>query len=413
MLLLLVALACSPSWDPTPTRTIDIRPTCGECSLALVKEAVIGTDSGGPRPIMTSGVVKVGDRYAVAPVSSRGVVAFFDRDARFTDSIRPRLADHHPQATVEVHGAAANGDIYLLADSSLVVLSSSRSQREIRLPFVPSRMVLGDRGEIVAAAHLRTPDHAGMPLHVISPSGKHIQAFGSFDGALALGSEERLQRVLARSRSGDVWAGDPYSRVVEQYDFRGRLKHRFIRPDDSERIHDDGQGVEGARELTKTKLVALVEDEDGRLWMLTQRLKPTALDLLPSLQGLRDVVDRQQQLYETVIEVLDPERGRLVASVRCDGMLSHFAESRTIAGMRVGPGDQWLIELWSPQLSRLSTARRQHARDAASDIRQCDPHRGFIADRFREESRIGQERLWSVSLQDPYSHWSSLPLVYQ
>lgn len=100
-----------------------------------------------------------------------------------------------------------------------------------------------------------------------------------------------------------------------------------------------------------TRIRDIHEDEDGLLWVLVMVPDERwAESLVSSPEGDR-IVDRNAS-YDTVVEVLDPGRGLLLASTRYDQYLTQFLEDGRVASyLEEGSDDAPAqILIWRPMV---------------------------------------------------------------
>lgn len=152
-------------------------------------------------------------------------------------------------------------------------------------------------------------------VRVVSPSGEEKLQFGPLGIRSANGSVSYEQRKTADSPSGGFWVypGTPYEALL--YDQQGGELLRFVR-----RVsHHPGLPLP-ARPSTQrprpTTVHALREDRSGRIWVSIVSGRPLSPD-----QPMPDLTHYLTYCCTSILEVIDPMGGALVASKPVDGAI--------------------------------------------------------------------------------------------
>jgi hypothetical protein len=167
----------------------------------------------------------------------------------------------------------------------------------------PVDVVFFPDGRTLQAFDLRSVDLAGVPLHLISPTGHITRSFGrTADDEQQVYTWEdayAVDRGLSRAAGGGIWAVRASRYAVERWDTTGVLRQRIVR--DVEWF-PPWTGQRGSAIAAKPLALCIDEDAAGRLWVLINS-KP----------------------YVSTIEVLDPRSGQVLASREVEFLTRHIA----------------------------------------------------------------------------------------
>jgi hypothetical protein len=338
-----------PSTSVVPVFIGDQR--CSACSIVVAEIGVIGNDS--LRPTLDAKVAADGDSLiAMAPLQGRQAVGLFDR----TGSPQRQLALPDGWRTISALLFADDGSLALLSEqrTRIVRMSAEGALRsEVAVPpnthrFLPA----GNR--TVVNAEVRTPDAVGLPLHVVSSSGSVTTSFGNADPTVLPREGYQWRRRLAPSQRGHVWSANPDSYSLELWDTRGRLLRQLVRKspwwDSASTGADPGLF---ASEKPRAELIAIWEDSSGLLWT---QVKVAAGDWsalsMDEIAGRRAAPFRLAQydeFFETVIEVIEPDGGTVLATLRFPGAVGLLLRGNLFAKWQ-----QTGAESYSLRLLRLS-----------------------------------------------------------
>lgn len=220
------------------------------------------------------------------------------------------------------------------------------------LPLSPeiTALALPD-GNFVFNSDVRTPDAIGQPLHLVSRNGSLVRSFGSAPRVPRPDVPFLMSRAIAKGARGTVWAAHRTDYRISQYGARnGEVLRTIVRDVDwfPPRMRPERPGAEVSIE-PEPFVFALQEDGAGRLWTLVA--VPDAnwrRAVAPPRPGSPhgNVLD-EQGFYDTVIEVIDPQSGQLLASKRIGPHLTQFV-APGIAGAIIEDEDGYpRLHLWT------------------------------------------------------------------
>jgi hypothetical protein len=145
--------------------------------------------------------------------------------------------------------------------------------------------------------------------------------------------------------NGRVWSAYRTQYVVELWDTAGALvktlarRASWFQPYVERRV--------GSGEPPQPWVMAIRENLEGQLLSL---VTVPIDDYTP--RGPRYDESRKDQLYDTIVEVIDTETGELVASERLPQYLLNFLDDQHVYGYRLSPDGNPLIDVWRLRLVR-------------------------------------------------------------
>ena len=313
---------------------IDLEPCRGSCSLSLVPEREYGEDSG-------DGMIEADAASAWLDASGRAYVVgeaaphvwVFGADGSFLTRIGRRGSG--PGEFQDI------GSLVITEDGVFSALDRGRGTiatfdwtgellREVRtegwlpmgletLPFESSL--------VLHAAHIPTPEQIGYPIHVVDlQSGAIRESFGSRTGDHPLGASLDARKI-ARGPGRSVWMADSDTYTIELWESNSvvrslrRVAEWFPQP----LPKWEGHGWE-ARPVPS--FVDMASD-DSLVWVFLY---------LPDDRWAEAGATRDFDLYyDTVIEVIDWRRGRVLASQRFDECFDNWLEPGLVGRLAVTP----------------------------------------------------------------------------
>ncbi len=203
----------------------------------------------------------------------------------------------------------------------------------------------------VVNASIRSRSLSGIPMHAIDAQGKLIMSFGSQDGVFKQDLQFSWMRRAAVVSDG-IWTMHVNEYVLEKWNKEGsRAKH----------IRRDAGWFEPwwtypAADLPSPPLgIGLDIDSNGRLWTVTLVPSSTQKAFRKIKTGERgatyaEYIDEEKS-FDSVIEILEPNTARLVASTRVDQKLLVVLGNQYYAGYRQGPDGIGFIDIWRATFS--------------------------------------------------------------
>jgi hypothetical protein len=364
LLLAVLLLGTSLSGDVAaqsyPTITVTDRTRCTTCSMVVTRGPIFGTDDGDGM-IEASGAVLSRDSrgrfYVLGNYPQQ--IKVYDARGRFL-----RTIGRSGEGPGEYKGISK---VIPITDDSLLVLDQVLARQTVldpeyrlvrtsTLPVGPEHeSVRMPDGSLVVSVPIFTPDRIGLPLHRIVQDGTIARSFGSETGLFRPDVPWLDRRAISGHDSVSVWSAYHTQYVIEQYAVRsGALLRRIVREADwfppNLRPLTKGQDPDQPQPF----LARVHEGTDGLLWILVSVPDPNWREAIRprGRQAPRHPSVRNEDGYKDyIIEVLEPETGRLLASHRFDRRVNLFGPG-LVGAVTVADDGAVRLETWRLQLTR-------------------------------------------------------------
>ena len=353
---LLMGLLADTSLGAQTSRTIPSTPACNSCSIEVRRIASLGNDSdpASARRFHVGVSRDSRGRYYVAPMADLAFIAVFDSTGRFLKQLGRRGKGPGEYQYVMMAHVGPNDSLYVLDEFNkrLTVLTPDHSVARI----VPVRGTLTHGfplpdGRFVAAGRFLTPERLGLPLHLLDSTGV-VRSFGATDPSVRSNEFQAQLRQIALARKGGVWSARMDRYEVERWTLDGeRVSHLAreaawfpawteysVRPPDIAR--------------PKPMLRAIWEDGEGRLWTVTEVAKDNWRAMRPDPGGEAKIppLDVYERTTEAMIEVLDVERGQVIASTRVPAYIRGMVSPGVLHALRSTPEGDTRVDIWQVTL---------------------------------------------------------------
>jgi hypothetical protein len=311
---------------------IEDRLVCPACKVEFTEE-VRFAELDGPGALLTEPSSVARDRFGRYWVVAHGQMlpAIFDRNGSFVRAVGRRGSgpgEFQGPYLVDI----LPGDSSLIMDAyagrAVVLTDDLRPARSVAVPTtdVMSAIVLTWPSAVVVNATIRTAARLGWPLHLLDLSGGTAaieKSFGHGNGELRPPSRAVGMQLLTASRANGFWAVEATRYRVSKWNDDGNLILSFQRS--PEWFPDISRGTRGGpTRKPHPRITAVSEDQRGRIWIFclvagpnwSQAWRKALVGTAGS--GELNVSSRPplNALYETMVEVVDPGRQRVVASQR-------------------------------------------------------------------------------------------------
>ncbi len=338
-----VFTATSAGADQSPAQSaITLEPVerCG-CQIVLTPDGTVGSGAeahGG----VTDGYFRRDSRgrYFHRNILDLSRILVFNEDGDFLGSFGGKGEGPGEFQWIQNFFVGAGDSIHVF-DQGLATYSvfapTLEHVRTVRVvPGVVRGFVELASGERLISANFRTREQFGYPFHKLGSSGIR-ESFGGIE-ALRIRSQlppGALDRTLVVETDTTFLAIHGRNYTIDRWHVDGRLLARMQRKPPPWWVEVTPDAVEFA--LNPQVLDAGL-DTEGRLWVIIyirDRLWRQRLTLGPEaargVRVLQSNTGNVDDLHDTVIEVIDLDRGAVLASLRRDGVLLGLA----------GPGRGW------------------------------------------------------------------------
>lgn len=333
---------------------IPASPTCKSCKIVAQRVIALGQAHD------TTSISNVGARVVVGPERVFYVAEFGANRVLVYDSVgrllrtlgRKGKGPGEFQIIVSL-SAGRDGFLYVFDYiRRLTVLDKTGGVvAVVRMPVAPASTTISSGGDKVLAGMIYSPAGAGLPLQLIAPSGKHVRSFGSVTPNVAPGKEEADRRFVCCAEQGRVWSAKLDEYVLEEWDLSSGKRKLRLERSPHWWISDRPDGRHATAPLSWIR--GIENDSAGRLWVLAlsrgagwERSGYRVGYMLPVTPASLDAH------FDSVIEVIDPVRRRLVASVVLPQHFAGFAGPGLLYRVSDVPDGRLQVEVWSVSLTR-------------------------------------------------------------
>lgn len=324
-------------------QTRELRQGSCVCDIVLRKTATLGEEGPGAVGTFLTGARSSDGLFHVVSLEEPYVVKVFSPEGDYMHSIGRR--GEGPLEFQLIRQVIASGDSVLLFDRTgrVEVVSSNGTRRHgYRVPRLIGAAVTNSG--LVINSDVRTAHQVGIPLHLVR-DGEIVRSFGSVDGAFRQDTRWPGWRRITRGGPNGVWTTALTQYKLEHWTLDGRLRQAYTRTaysfDPTARIGDPDApppaviaDIEMRGHPTLFVLVT-VPDRSWRDGLRRDRSHP---------DGPRWVIDDFHAYFDTVIELVDVDRGLVLATKRVDEYIPRFLDSSHVALSRIT--DQAAIEIW-------------------------------------------------------------------
>jgi hypothetical protein len=207
-------------------------------------------------------------------------------------------------------------------------------------------------GTMVIQAIVRTPDLFGYPLHVLNPAGKRLVSFGAGPAEAFDGNPSSVLGVLAASGNAMVWSSNQRQYRLSLWDVTGTLVKvldRRVSWFQPWHVWDGRMDVKPP----PPRLASAWQDVQGRLFVLSA-VPAASWAPVPGRHANGEAPAATAAEYEkandTILEVIDPQRGAVTASHRFRGVLIGFVNDTLVAGMSTDRRNRVGVDVWHVSL---------------------------------------------------------------
>lgn len=361
-LALLVTIGCVGSASAQQTIEINGTPLCAACQVVLDSVVVLGDREGPGYVGQTADLARTSDgRWLVAHFPELTRMAVFESDGTFLRTVGRGGGGPGEYDFISFLDLTA-GDTLRVVDvghQRLSILSPTldyvRSQRlelsvSTEIEFLPD-------GRMVTRALIGTDERGGHPLHLLGQDGRIVRSFGAENPTYQRAYPELYLRHIAIDSAGrGMWSAHRTQYTIELWDLQGQLVRRLVRTVPWFEPHREAGFRREEPESPPNPAVAdLRVDAAGRLWVLLHVAGDRwreGLGPVPDPYGrpARTGVVSEHVYWDTVIEVIDPDRAQLVASGRFNEYLEEFRQDAYVTSYREDALGFPSIHVWRARL---------------------------------------------------------------
>jgi hypothetical protein len=345
--------------------------SCKACRVTITRLGTFGEDDRTQLGFIGTGAASIarsddGTLYFGMLSASRPELYVFEPSGKLARMVG-RAGDGPGEFRLIRSIALGNTDTLFVFDQTRrvsVFAPNGTLVRSGNVPLVVEQAVVFSNGSIVGMGSRATPEHVGLPLHLIDARGESIRAFGDTRPIVDPQAPVSNRRVIAPSgSSGTVWSARIREYLIERWDTAGTLQQIVRRQADwfppppvNIRVPPPVNREQKAFRVTEPRpsaIAGLQEDNAGLLWVNAivagEDWKSHGVMLGEGHPMTPKVHD---QLYDSVIEVIDVRSRRVVAALRVPFYNAGFVGRGVIASVRETESGARVIDLWRLALIR-------------------------------------------------------------
>lgn len=249
---------------------------------------------------------------AIVPVRDAGTIAIFQRGSREprllgragrgpAEFVMPRRVLFGHSDTVYVFDVGQRRVSTMLVTGALV--------DAMPLPGIPSSLHRMGEGWLFAGA-IGTQAAFGFTLHILDAKGRVVRSFARQPGPVTVA--EDLGRFVAIGPEASLWS----LRVTRGYEVQ-----EWISPEvPGRRVSRVPAWLSEAEGLYRARIFSVRLDGAGRLWVVGAAPSRGARGVTKDTAQYRASHSDQTEIFDTVIEVLDPTTAQLLGATRLNGL---------------------------------------------------------------------------------------------
>ncbi|MEX2284280.1 MAG: 6-bladed beta-propeller [Gemmatimonadota bacterium] len=318
-------------------------PTCSQCQIRLDHSVTLdGNRSSEVGEPLTLARMSDG-RLLLNTMAGKPWIAVFDSTGKHIRTIGRRGGGPGEFLTIGRFRVTGKDTlrIFDIGAHRMTVLTSSFALVQtlpVDIMQTGDLEVLAD-GRIVAAQNISNVTSAGLPLHIIGKDGKSERSFGAENPEYGREDAHLLWRWIAPAGNDRVWAAPVTEYVLELWAFSGQKIRELERNVSWFKPHKQfGFNRDNPNAPPNPGIMDLRMDSTGKLWVIVHVADEKWTSGLGNVRGLynRQVrgITEANNYWDSIIEVIDPVAGTLVASQRFDQVLRWISESAYASAYR-------------------------------------------------------------------------------
>ncbi len=286
-------------------------------------------------------------RYYVAPTFDMGRVLVYDSTGTFMSVFGQAGGGPKELGRIRRFRVSTGDSLHILHGGRYTVVSPTHVVVRTQIVRVNTgEFAVLRGGQLVVGGVLGTRAGAGYPLHLLEGDSV-VRSFGLEKPDQRLESSILLKaHRVANGSNGRVWLGHYNQYQLELWDTTG-TRIRTLRRDADWFV--PWQSFTGGP--TRPVMADVQQDINGYLWVLVAVPLRSSVLRFRREQGFQAreqpvmSVSEESSAFYTMIEVIDPDRGEMVASRRVDDLVVGFASDSTIYVRREDVGTGLVIDV--------------------------------------------------------------------
>jgi hypothetical protein len=219
--------------------------------------------------------------------------------------------------------------------------------RTVPLPGPVKAAVVLDDSLSLYNINFWTPDKVGYPLHLVDLTGRVVLSVG-YDGKVVRRDSPLGDRALAAASGGGFWAARTTEYEVEKWTVAGERRLSIARSVVWFGAHD---GMDWTPPLPWIE--EIWEDSDGLLWVAIRVAAPDWKRAAVMRGDLLVNIADHDAFFDTILEVIDPRRGEVLAGTRVDPWIKSYLGGGLAASYKEDEEGWPFLHLWEIKLDRI------------------------------------------------------------
>lgn len=345
-LLLLAALALPSgvsSQRAAGKAPVSCEPTTCEVHLERVARV---TDPVVVRSLPGYSIFVVGEGAGrfLTLTAQRNQIASFDETGRIrlygTDKPGSRVFF----SIIPASAADRRAYVFDALSASVLSLTVDGTLRQVGpFPYTPFFMLAN--GQFVVAQQIRSAKLAGYPVHVVDGQGNVVRSFGIDVPEFRTDMQRVTTRLAMPASDGTIWTIAPGRYVFEQWNPEDGTRRRRVPVRSPWFVESHSDSSDWT--VRPTDVIEAAWEKEGVLWALIRVADNKWNSLLgsPVAERALDPEDYDKR-FDSMLEAIDPESGRVLASRRFDRILWGRSSASALLAGRIEGGKTPGIDVW-------------------------------------------------------------------
>lgn len=345
--LIVVGLTCTQEIaEAQRVLTVPSTPACEGCGIGLQRVVTLGR-SGGPS-LMRGSKVAVDTRghFVVAPTYNPGEIVMYSPAGVPIRSFGRSGQGPGEFERIQKIWVGPGDTVHVFEANRHTVLAPGLASlvRVEMLPVNPQYLAFLNDGRMVAQGMVEDARGIGQPLQLMGSGGEVTKSFG---GEAPWNPREiyLTLRAIAPASSNRLWSALIPAYRIELWNSDGSRERTLVRDADWFRPWNTRDLRQPMEALERPRLSSIAEDARGRLWVNVS----VADENYEVLHG-PEISEKGQDpdvMFDTILEVLDPRSGRVIAHARHDWMIGGFiGRDPLVTTTREDAIGNILIDVW-------------------------------------------------------------------
>ncbi len=346
-LFVLIEFFAAPALVIAQGVAIPSTPSCARCTISAERIAVLGRARDSISVTKVAAVVAVdgSGRFYVAELGGNRLLIYDQQGLLLRVQGRRGWGPGEFQLIVSLT-AGLDGRVFAFDYGRRVTVIDSTGKSMVGLlPVAPSSAAVTRDGDKILAGMIYSRDAVGFPLQLVTSDGSHVRSFGSREARVDPVAPAADRRLVCCARHGSVWSAQIDRYVLEEWDLSNGSSKRRVERSPDWWINERPKGDLVTSPLSWIN--GLDMDTRGRLWVHSirpgknwQTSRHPVGYMLPVTPASLDAH------YESVIEIIDPDLGRVVTSVSIPEYFHGFAAPGMVFRVVEDTDGTLLIEIW-------------------------------------------------------------------